>query len=103
MFFIPRQEFLWFFKYRVGKSPLARIIQLKKRSSCKDNREIEQVTIRFRRLFQHQPPVDIIYTRGQADGKGAVCTLKNTLSAVAFAEKVLADFRDDTVTGYGNF
>src|SRR5690349_15308800 len=47
-FFIPRFDFLWFFTYVLEEQDV-RAIELKKRSSSKDEMEIEQITIRIRK------------------------------------------------------
>jgi hypothetical protein len=96
--FIPRHNFLWFFKYYVGKEHerTEQLIELKKRSSSKAEQEIELVTIKTRRFYTaEQGWADIIYTRYFADGSGKTYKLKNTVGAVALAKKVLADFQDD--------
>jgi hypothetical protein len=96
-FFIPRRDFLWFFKYCL-QEPEAQVIELKKRSTSKEVMEIEQVTIAIRRYYAvEEGPVDIIYSRYFEDGRGEVYTLKNTIGAVSFAEKLLLDFQDDPV------
>ena len=97
IFFVPRRDFLWFFKYCL-REPEARVIELKKRSTSKAVMEIEQVTIAIRRYYTvEEGPVDIIYSRSFEDGRGEVYTLKNTIDAVSLAEKLLLDFQDDPV------
>ena len=96
--FIPRTDFLWFFKYYVGKQHerTERLIELKKRSASKDEQEIELMTIKTRRIYTaKQGRADIIYTRYFADGSGKTYKMKNTVGAVALAKKLLADFQDD--------
>jgi hypothetical protein len=98
VFFVPRHDFLWFFKYFLQELEI-RTIELKKRSACKDELEIEQITIQIRTYHKvEEAPADIIYTRSFEDGSGETTTLRNTIGAVALSEKVLADFRDDRVT-----
>jgi hypothetical protein len=61
--------------------------------------EIEQVTIQIRTFYTvEEGAADIIYTRFFEDGRGETYTLKNTLGAIALAEKLLLDFLDDRVT-----
>jgi hypothetical protein len=97
VFFIPRADFLWFFKYYLGEHEEENI-ELKKRSASKDEMEIEQVAIHQRRYYTvEEGPVDIIYTRFFEDGSGETTTLTNTIGAVALAEKLLADFCEDRV------
>ena len=96
---IPRHDFLWFFKYFVEERGEVQNIELKKRSTSKAALEIEQVTIQIRTYHTvEEGPVDIIYTRYFEDGRGEAYTLKNTIGAVALAEKLLLDFQDDRVT-----
>jgi hypothetical protein len=98
VFFIPRTDFLWFFKYYLGKEHerTERFIELKKRSACKDEQEIELVTIETRKFYTYeQGRADIIYTRYFADGSGKTYKMKNTVGAVALAKKLLADFQED--------
>jgi len=98
IFFIPRSNFLWFFKY-IGKRHKERTIEVKKRATSKEEMEIEQVTIQIRTYYTvEEGAAAITYTRFFEDGRGETYTLKNTLGAVALAEKLLLDFRDDTVT-----
>jgi hypothetical protein len=49
IFFIPRADFLWFFKYYLGDASKERIIELKKRSAERAETEIEIATIHIRR------------------------------------------------------
>lgn len=96
--FIPRADFLWFFNYYLGEHE-EQNVELKKRSACKDEQEIEQVAIHQRRYHTvAQGPVDIIYTRFFEDESGETTILKNTIGAVALSDKVLADFCEDRVT-----
>jgi hypothetical protein len=95
--FIPRTNFLWFFKYCLDEHKRTEeFIELKKRSANKAEQEIELVTIETRKFYTYeQGRADIIYTRYFADGSGKTYKMKNTLGAVAFAKKLLADFEDD--------
>jgi hypothetical protein len=96
--FIPRTNFLWFFKYYVGKQHerTEQLIELKKRSASKEEQEIELMMIKTRRFYTYQQGrADIIYTRYFEDGSGKTYKMKNTLGAVALAKKLLADFEDD--------
>src|SRR4051812_40032464 len=97
-FFIPRCDYLWFFKYCLEERDVW-TITLKKRSANKDELEIELVTLLIRLYYTfEQGPVDIIYTRYLGDGRGDTYTVKNTSGAVSLAEKLLLDFQDDPVT-----
>jgi len=100
VFLIPRYNFLWFFTY-YRKQHEERTIALKKRATSKAETEVEKLTMQFRTYYKvDEGPVDIIYTRFFEDGQGETYTLKNTLGAVALAEKLLLDFREDTVTAH---
>jgi hypothetical protein len=97
-FFIPRCDYLWFFKYCLEERDIWSIT-LKKRSANKDELEIELVTLQIRSYYTFEEgPVDIIYTRYFGDGRGDVYKVKNTIGAVSLAEKLLLDFQDDPVT-----
>jgi hypothetical protein len=97
--FIPRADFLWFFKYYVGDEPGERTIELKKRSAERAEKEIEIATILIRTHYTYeQGAADIIYTRTFADREGEEFIMQNTKGAVAHAEKLLVDFRSDRVT-----
>jgi hypothetical protein len=101
VFFIPRADFLWFFKYYVGKEDeqTAQLIELKKRSTSRAETEIEIATIRIRRHYTYEEgAADIIYTRTFADREGEEFILQNTNDAVTHVETLLADFRNDRVT-----
>jgi hypothetical protein len=99
IFFIPRDEFLWFFKYFKGKEPGDRTIELKKRSTERAETEIEIATIQIRTHYTfEQGAADIIYTRTFADREGEEFIMKNTSDAVTHVEKLLVDFRNDRVT-----
>jgi hypothetical protein len=99
IFFIPRADFLWFFKYFKGKEPGDRIIELKKRSSERAETEIELATIQTRWHYSvEENPADIIYTRKTSESAEEVFILKNTTGAVTRLEQLLDDFRSDRVT-----
>jgi hypothetical protein len=101
IFFIPRANFLWFFKYFKGEEPGDRTIELKKRSAEKAETEIEIATIQTRTFYTYaEGPADIIYTRGFADQEGVEFILKNTNDAVAHVEQLLVNFREDTVMSH---
>jgi hypothetical protein len=100
VFLIPRDNFLWFFTYYRTQHE-ERTIALKKRATSKAETEVEELSMQFRRYNKvDEEPVDIIYTRFFEDGQGETYTLKNTRGAVALAEKLLLDFREDTVTAH---
>jgi hypothetical protein len=99
VFFIPRADFLWFFKYYVSDEPGERTIELKKRSTERAETEIGIATILIRRFYTYeQGAADIIYTRTFADREGEEFIMKNTNDAVTHVEKLLVDFRNDRVT-----
>jgi hypothetical protein len=99
VFFIPRADFLWFFKYFIGKEPSDRTIELKKRSTERAEKEVEIATIQIRTYYTYEQGVaDIIYTRRFEDQEGVEFILKNTSDAVTHVEKLLTDFRNDRVT-----
>jgi hypothetical protein len=99
VFFIPRADFLWFFKYFKGKEPSDRTIELKKRSAEKAKTEVEIATIQIRRHYTFEEgAADIIYTRRFTDREGEECIMKNTADAVTHVEQLLAHFRNDRVT-----
>jgi hypothetical protein len=98
-FFIPRADFLWFFKYFIGKEPNDWTIELKKRSINIAETEIEIATIQTRAHYTYkQGSSDIIYTRTFADQPGEEFIMKNTSDAITHVEKLLDDFRNDPVT-----
>jgi hypothetical protein len=110
VFFIPRADYLWFFTYELGRKIFEgegvgdKTIELKKRSASIDETEIEIVTIQIRHHYTvEQGVADIIHTRRFDDRKGEEFIIKNSREAVALAEKLLADFTNDQVTGYGNY
>ena len=99
VFFIPRADFLWFFKYYVGDEPGERTLELKKRSAERAEKEIEIATILIRRHYTYeQDATDIIYTRTFDGREGEEFIIQNTNDAVAHVEKLLVDFRNDPVT-----
>jgi hypothetical protein len=99
IFFIPRADFLWFFKYYLDDERKVRIIELKKRSTTKAETEVEIATIHIRTYYTYeQGACDIIYTRRFAEREGEECIMQNTNDAVAHVEGLLADFRSDRVT-----
>jgi hypothetical protein len=99
--FIPREEFLWFFKYYLDEKRKERTIELKKRSANIWEKEIEIATIQIRTNYTfEQGAADIIYTRRLEDQEGEAFILENTDDAVSHVELLLADFRNDEVTHY---
>src|SRR5438105_395279 len=71
VFFIPRADFLWFFKYCKGKEPGDRTIELKKCSTERAEKEIEIATIQTRTHYTYEEgAADIIHTRRFADQEG---------------------------------
>jgi hypothetical protein len=99
VFFIPRADFLWFFKYCKDDEKGERTIELKKRSAERAETEIEIATIHIRRHYTHeQGAADIIYTRKFADREGEEFIMHNTNGAVMQVERLLDDFRSDGVT-----
>jgi len=101
VFFIPRANFLWFFKYFIGKEPTDRTIELKKRSTSIAEKEVEIATIQFRTHYTYEEgEADIIYTRKFADQEGVEFILKNTKDAVAHVKQLLVDFHNDKVTSH---
>ena len=101
IFFIPRADFLWFFKYSVGDVMGERTIELKKRSTTKAKTEIEIATIQTRVHYPvEEDPADIIYTRKASEEAEEAFILKNTKEAVKHVAKLLADFRSDKVMSH---
>ena len=98
IFFIPRDEFLWFFKYFKGKEPSDRTIELKKRSTNIAETEIEIAFIQIRAHYTfEQGAADIIYTRKASENAKEAFILKNTKEAVKHVAKLLVDFHNDKV------
>ena len=101
VFFIPRADFLWFFKYYLDDERKERTIELKKRSAERAEKEIEIATILIRTHYTfEQGAADIIYTRTFADREGEEFIMQNTNDAVTHVEKLLADFRNDRVMSH---
>jgi hypothetical protein len=99
VFFIPRADFLWFFKYYLGDKRVERVIELRKRSADSAENEVESATILIRRHYTvEEGAADIIYTRTFADREGEEFIMKNTNDAVTNVEQLLAEFRSDEVT-----
>jgi hypothetical protein len=98
VFFIPREDFLWFFKYYLDSERGERTIELKKRSASIAETEIEIATIHIRTHYTvEQGASDILYTRTFADRDGEEFIMQNTTDALAHVEQLLADFRNDRV------
>jgi hypothetical protein len=98
-FFIPRADFLWFFKYFVDDKRWERTIELKKRSASIAEKEIEIAKIHIRTYYTvEQGAADIIYTRTHEGGKGEAFILKNTKEAAKHVAQLLVDFHNDKVT-----
>jgi hypothetical protein len=101
IFFIPRADFLWFFKYFIGKEPSDRTIELKKRSAEKAKTEIEIATIQIRKFYTvEQGAADIIYTRKASESAKEAFILKNTKEAVKHVAQLLVDFHNDKVMSH---
>ena len=101
IFFIPRADFLWFFKYFIGNEPTDRTIELKKRSTERAKTEVEIATIKFRTHYTYEEgEADIIYTRKFADQEGVEFILKNTKDAVTHVKQLLVDFHNDKVMSH---
>ena len=99
VFFIPRSDFLWFFKYRKNDEREDRTIELKKRSTTKAETEVEIAKIHIRKFYTYeQGAADIVYTRTFADREGEEFIMQNTTDAVTHLEKLLDEFRNDRVT-----
>jgi hypothetical protein len=99
IFFIPRADFLWFFKYFIGKEPSDRTIELKKRSTSIAETEIEIAMIQIRTHYTYEEgAADIIYTRKASESAKEAFILKNTKEAAKQVAKLLVDFHNDKVT-----
>src|SRR5947209_8523350 len=99
IFFIPRADFLWFFKYFKGKEPSDRTIELKKRSTERAETEIEIATIQTRTHYTYEEgAADILYRRKTSESAEEAFILKNTTEAVTELVRLLDDFRNDRVT-----
>jgi hypothetical protein len=102
IFFIPRDNFLWFFKYfhidKPGAGIIERTIELKKRSTSIAETEIEIAFIQTRAHYTfEQGAADIIYTRKASESAKEAFILKNTKEAVKHVAKLLVDFHNDKV------
>jgi hypothetical protein len=98
VFFIPRADFLWFFKYFKSSDIGDRTIELKKRSTTRAITEIAIATIQLRTHYTYEEgEADIIYMRKTSESAKEAFILKNTTEAVAHVEQLLADFRADRV------
>jgi hypothetical protein len=98
VFFIPRDDFLWFFKFFKTEKRDKRTIELKKRSTERAKQGVEIATIQIRTHYTYEEgAADIIHTRRFADQEGVEFIMKNTNDAITQVEKLLADFRDDRV------
>ena len=103
VFFIPRADFLWFFKYFLIEEPGVgvpqRTVELKKRSTERAITEIEIATIQIRKFYTvEQGAADIIYTRKASESAKEAFILKNTQEAVKHVAQLLVDFHNDKVT-----
>jgi len=99
IFFIPRADFLWFFKYYLTGQPGDLTIELKKRSAEKAKTEIEIAAIQIREHYTvEQGAADIIYTRKASESAEEALIQKNTKEAVKHVAKLLVDFHNDKVT-----
>jgi hypothetical protein len=103
VFFIPRADFLWFFKYfhidKPGVGIIERTIELKKRSTSIAKTEIEIAFIQTRAHYTYeQGAADIIYTRKTSESANDAFILKNTKEAVKQVAELLVDFHNDKVT-----
>src|SRR5215211_860159 len=88
IFFIPRADFLWFFKYFRGKEPSDRTIELKKRSTSIAETEIEIAAIQTRTHYTYEEgAADIIYRRKTSESAEEAFILKNTTEAVTHVEQ----------------
>jgi len=104
-FFIPRADFLWFFKYFLIEEPGVgipeRTVELKKRSAEKAKTEIEIATIQIRKFYTvEQGAADIIYTRKASESAKEAFILKNTQEAAKHVAQLLVDFHNDKVTSH---
>jgi hypothetical protein len=103
VFFIPRADFLWFFKYfqieKPGVGIIERTIELKKRSTERAKTEVEIATIQIRTHYTYeQGAADIIYTRKASESAKEAFILKNTKEAAKHVAQLLVDFHNDKVT-----
>ena len=101
IFFIPRADFLWFFKYFIGKEPTDRTIELKKRSTERAITEVEIATIQLRTYYTYEEgAADILYTRKASESAKGAFILKNTKEAVKHVAQLLVDFHNDKVMSH---
>ena len=105
VFFIPRADFLWFFKYfhidKPGAGIIERTIELKKRSTSIAETEIEIAFIQIRAHYTYEEgAADIIYTRKTSESAKEAFILKNTNDAITHVEQLLVDFRNDRVMSH---
>ena len=105
VFFIPRADFLWFFKYFRIEEPSVgipeRTIELKKRSTEIAETEIEIATIQIRKFYTgEQGAADIIYTRKASESAKEAVILKNTQEAARHVAQLLVDFHNDKVMSH---
>jgi hypothetical protein len=103
VFFIPRADFLWFFKYfhidKPGAGIIERTIELKKRSTSIAETEIEIAFIQIRAHYMYEEgAADIIYTRKASESAKEAFILKNTKEAAKHVTQLLVDFHNDKVT-----
>ena len=103
VFFIPRADFLWFFKYFQIEEPavgiIERTIELKKRSTTRAITEIEIAMIQIRTHYTYEEgAADIVYTRKPSESAKEAFILKNTKEAAKHVAKLLVDFHNDKVT-----
>ena len=102
VFFIPRADFLWFFKYfhidKPGAGIIERTIELKKRSTSIAETEIEIAFIQIRAHYTYEEgAADIIYTRKTSESAKEAFILKNTKEAAKHVAQLLVDFHNDKV------
>ena len=105
VFFIPRTDFLWFFKYfhidKPGAGIIERTIELKKRSTSIAETEIEIAFIQIRAHYTYeQGAADILYTRKAAENAKEAFILKNTKEAAKHVAQLLVDFHNDKVMSH---
>ena len=105
VFFIPRADFLWYFKYFLVEEPgvgiSARTIELKKRSTEIAETKIEIAKIHIRKHYTYeQGAADIIYIRKASESAKEAFILKNTKEAAKHVAKLLVDFHNDKVMSH---
>jgi hypothetical protein len=104
-FFIPRADFLWYFKYFLIEDPgvgiAGRTIELKKRSTEIAETQIEIAKIHIRKYYTYeQGAADIIYIRKASESTNEAFILKNTKEAVKQVAQLLVDFHNDKVMSH---